>query len=338
VTRGRRIGLGVAALVFATALAASASAKPKRKPVVQPQPPAASTPEPTPPAAAPAPSAPVPSAEAPVEKTPATATPVLAPPAGSERDMAADAHAAPAREGAWAHALLVLRASVEMGSRNFQYVDRLTPTLRSYNLFAAPMARIDGEVYPLSRSELPVLEGLGVTAAYDAAFGLSSSGSSSASGASVGTSWSRVEVGARERIPLGRAVLLGLHGGYGQIAYSFDGAPDATSEVPSVEYHFVRGGADARFVVGALALIVDGSYLGVLSSGAVGSYFPRATVGGVEARAGAAYALGAGFHLCFDASYTRFFYTLNPVPGDAYVAGGALDQMATASLGLGYVL
>jgi hypothetical protein len=230
--------------------------------------------------------------------------------------------------------MVVLRASVEMGSRNFQYVDRLTPTLRSYSLFAAPMVRVDGELYPLARSGLPVLEGLGVTADYAAAFALSSS---DASGASVDTSWSRLDVGVRERVALGRAVLLGLRGGYGQILYSFGASPDATTEVPSVEYHFVRAGADVRFLVDALSLYAGGSYLGVLSTGPVGTYFPRETVGGVEARAGVAYGLGAGFQLSLEASYTRFFYTLNPVPGDAYVAGGAVDQMASASLGLGYL-
>jgi hypothetical protein len=36
-------------------------------------------------------------------------------------------------------------------------------------------------------------------------------------------------------------------------------------------------------------------------------------------------------------AYARFFYTLNPQPGDSYVAGGALDQMAFGSLGAAYV-
>jgi hypothetical protein len=259
---------------------------------------------------------------------------VKPPVAVSEPDAPADAQAAPARGSSWAQAMAVLRASVEMGSRDFRYVDRLTPTLRSYSLFAAPLARVDGELYPLARSGLPVLEGLGVIADYAVAFALSSA---DASGASVGTSWSQLDVGARERIALGRAVLLGLHGGYGQILYSFDGSPDTTAQLPSAEYRFVRGGVDARVLFGALSLYADGSYLGVLSTGSVGTYFPRETVGGVEIRAGLAHGFGAGFQVSLEASYTRFFYTLNPAPGDAYVAGGALDQIASASLGLGYL-
>jgi len=329
----RHLVFGLAALVIATALERAATAdpppsttaRPKRRAVKPPPPPPA--PEPTPPPAAP------PSPE-PAESKPAAPALVVEASPRPAVDEAASAHPAAAGEASWAHAIGVLRASVEMGSRDFRYVDRLTPTLRSYSLFAAPMARIDGEIYPLARSGLPVLDGLGVTADYAIAFALSSA---DASGASVGTSWSRLDVGARERIPLGRVAVLGLHGGYGQIVYSFDGSPDTTTQVPSVEYHFVRAGLDARFLLGALSLYVDGSYLGVLSTGPVGAYFPRETVGGVEARAGVAQSLGAGFLLSAEASYTRFFYTLNPTPGDAYVAGGALDQMVTASLGLGYM-
>ena len=41
--------------------------------------------------------------------------------------------------------------------------------------------------------------------------------------------------------------------------------------------------------------------------------------------------------LSLDVVYTRFFYDLLPQPGDTYVAGGALDQMATVSLGFAYL-
>lgn len=263
------------------------------------------------------------------------ASPPGDPPAGDiDHGISSDTTSSAAR---WAHALAFLRASMEVGSRDFSYVDRLTSTLRSYSLFAAPLARVDGELYPLARTGIPIVEGLGVTADYAMAFGLSSSDGSDASG-SVGTSWSRFDAGLRERIPLGRAVLVGLHGGYGQILYSFSGAQGTTAQVPGVDYQFVSGGADARVTWGATSVAVSGSYLGVLGTGPVASYFPRATVGGVEACAGVTQAFGPGLQLSLELAYTRFFYTLNPEPGDAYVAGGALDQMVTGSIGVGYLL
>jgi hypothetical protein len=47
--------------------------------------------------------------------------------------------------------------------------------------------------------------------------------------------------------------------------------------------------------------------------------------------------MGRNVELSLEVAYTRFFYTLNPQPGDALVAGGALDQMAFGSLGAAYM-
>jgi hypothetical protein len=225
-------------------------------------------------------------------------------------------------------------AAIQGGSRDFRYVDRLTPTLRPYDLSAAPLVSIDGELYPLGRSHTPVLKDLGATFDYAMAFGLASTDSA---GSPIATSWSAFDVGLRQRIPISRAVLLGLHAGYGEIDYSFHGSLATTAQLPGVEYRFLRAGLDARATVGSFAVYASGSYLDVLSTGLVGTYFARASVGGVEGRVGVAYALARGVELSLEGGYTRFFYTLNPEPGDAYVAGGALDQMARGSLGLAYL-
>ena len=261
-------------------------------------------------------------------------TPASAAPAAAGADEGAASNGSP-QDGGRGDAILSIRAGVESGSRDFTYVDRLTSTLRSYTLFAAPIAVADAELYPLARTRAAVLKDLGVTFDYAVALGLSSSDSS---GSSVSTAWSSFDVGARERIHAGRSWLLGLHGGYGQMSYSFSGALDAPAALPGVEYRFVRGGADARVALGPFSVYGSGSYLYVLSTGPIGTYFSRESVGGVEGRVGLARALGYGFEVSLEVAYTRFFYTLNPQPGDAYVAGGALDQMAFGSLGVAYVL
>jgi hypothetical protein len=227
-----------------------------------------------------------------------------------------------------------IRAAIETGSRDFTYVDRLTPTLRSYSLFAAPLGVVDAELYPLARLGTPVLKDFGVTFDYAIAFGLSSADSG---GTSVSTAWSMFDVGAHERIHVGRSGLLGVHAGYGQMTYSFNGGLEATAELPGVQYRYVRGGADARVALGPFSVYGSGSYLDVLSTGPMGTYFARASVGGLEGRVGIARTLGSGFEVSLELAYTRFFYSLNPQPGDAYVAGGALDQMAFGSLGVAYV-
>jgi hypothetical protein len=261
------------------------------------------------------------------------------PAATAEGGTAAEADQGPSdstepREGGRATALAFVRAAFEMGSRNFTYVDRLTPTLRPYSVAGPPLALVEGELYPLARSGTPVLKDLGATVDYAMAFGLSSVDSAHTS---VSTSWTIFDAGLRERIPLGRSVLLGLHAGYGENAFQFSGALQTTAQLPGVRYRFVRGGADGRVALGSFAVYAYASYLDVLDVGPVGSYFPRATIGGVEGRFGVSRSMGRNVELSLEVAYTRFFYTLNPQPGDALVAGGALDQMAFGSLGAAYM-
>jgi hypothetical protein len=288
----------------------------------------------------PSPGAPAPEATAPSQDLPATPTgvemtqpttavapsPERASPPASEPERAAVPRA---REDA----LFVVRALVEVGTRHFSYVDRVTTSLRSYDLLAAPLVGVHGELCPFSRTSVPVLKDFSVSGDYRLAFGLSSTDSA---GDSVSTSWSSFDIGARERVHLNESLALGLHGGYGQNAYTF-GAVSEDTALPGVQYRFIAGGLDARLTLPRLSLYLSGSYLGVLSAAPTGTYFPRATVGGVEGTIGAAYSLAYGFELSLEIAYTRFFYSMNPEPGDAYVAGGALDQMGRGALGLGYV-
>jgi hypothetical protein len=254
----------------------------------------------------------------------------------SDADRAPTARESAGQSRALARAsdLFAIRVAIESGSRNFAYVDRLTSSLRSYSLFAAPLGVVDAEVYPLARTGLAGLKDFGLTFDYGRAFGLSSDDSA---GTTLNTNWSLLDVGARERIPIGRAWLLGLHGGYGEMTYTFDGSLETPAALPGVQYRFVRGGADARVALGPFSLSAYGSYLSVFSTGPIGAYFARGSVGGVEGRLGLARDLGFGFEVSIDVAYTRYFYAFNPQPGDAYVAGGALDQMAFGSLGVAYV-
>ncbi len=240
---------------------------------------------------------------------------------------------APRAGDAAAPPLFRLGAAVQGGSRHFSYVDRLTATLRPYDLWLAPMAAVDGELDPFARSRSPWLERLGLSADCARAFGVSSADSA---GARVSTTWQTFHVDVRERVPVGASVMLGAHAGYGGIDFSFDGEVDATSQLPSVGYRFVRIGADGQARLGGFVLFAEASYLAVQSTGAMGDLFPRESVGGVEAHAGATRSITRSLDATLDLAYTRFFYDFRPQPGDAYVAGGALDQMAYASAGLAY--
>jgi len=234
--------------------------------------------------------------------------------------------------------MLSLQAAMGVGMRHFSYVDRLTPSLRPYDLDAAPLASITATAYPLALlTRVPVIRDLGITGEYAQAFAVSSQDSS---GNHVGTTWQSFDVGAIERIPLTRAVMLHVSLGYGGNDFQFDQSlASAGAALPGVAYRFMRAAADLRVeLLSALAVFAGGSYLDVLDSGAMGQLFPRETVGGVEAHVGASYAFTPHWQASLGAAYTRFFYSFNPVPGDASVAGGALDEQTRVQAAFAYLL
>jgi hypothetical protein len=270
---------------------------------------------------------------------PAPASPV-APSLGVSAQTASDADtgATPAPPRAHDHtragAIALLGAALQGGSRHFSYVDRLTPTLRPYDLFVAPLLAVNGELYPFTRSAIPVVDELGVTGSYARALGL---GSEDSSGNRVSTSWQAVAIGLRERLPIARSFILGVDAGYGDTTFAFDAPIRPGAELPSVHYRLLRGGVDGRFVHGDLSVHAGVGYLDVLSTGDLAALFPRESLGGLDASLGVSDQIAPAIELSLDLVYTRFFYDLAPEPGDAYVAGGALDEMATVSLGIAYL-
>ena len=99
----------------------------------------------------------------------------------------------------------------------------------------------------------------------------------------------------------------------------------------------MRVGLDARLTVWRLAFLVGAGYLGVLDAGEVYDRFSAASVGGIDTELTLAVILGSGFETRLGAHYERYFSTFEPEVGDAYVAGGALDQVVGVRLGAAYV-
>jgi hypothetical protein len=226
-------------------------------------------------------------------------------------------------------------AGFEGGMRHFTYHDGITKNLRDYQLSAAPLVALDGALYPFANSGAPVMQDFGLILGYAQAFAVQSM---SDTAGKLDTQWQRFYAGGRARARLGsspQAVILEASGAYGGESFFFDST--STSSYPSVEYRFVQTNASVRVPIGRFAAMADGGYLFVLTAGDVASRFPRSSVGGIDARVGGAFTLGAGFEARLMLSYRRFFYSMNPVPGDALVAGGALDQFWGLSGSLAYV-
>jgi hypothetical protein len=222
-----------------------------------------------------------------------------------------------------------------VGARHFEYNDGFTNDLRDYHLAAAPLAAIEGELYPLADQRIPILRDIGVVGSYSQAFALQSN---SAGAGAVGTRWTEWQAGGRLRLRTGgdAAPVVGLSGSYGSASFAFDSS-NPTAALPSVSYRYVRAGADFRMPLWRFAVTAGGGYLGVLSAGDVASRFPHASVAGVDASLGGAFDWGWGIETRMTARYGRFFYAMNSTPGDRFVAGGALDEMMGLELSLAYV-
>ncbi|MEP7119811.1 MAG: hypothetical protein ABJE95_02830 [Byssovorax sp.] len=267
-----------------------------------------------------------PKAESKAVATKTTDTPVAPPPVD----------ASPSREkNQMSTALFTASLSFEIGGRRFAYSDPITPNTRDYDVFGAPMPAVAVEVYPGAGTRIPLLKDLGLTGSFSRAFGISSA---TKSGTKLGTTWMRAGGGLRARFRPGsnEGPVIGVDGGISFTSFTFDGSATLATSTPDVSYVALRGGLDARIPFWRMALLLDAGYDGALSAGAVHDRFKGPTVGGLDAGAGFAILIASGFEARLTGRYTRYFYSFDPVPGDAYVAGGALDELFSFGIGVAY--
>jgi hypothetical protein len=224
--------------------------------------------------------------------------------------------------------------TIALVGRRFTYTDPVSLNIRDYAVFGAPMPGLALALYPAARTRVPVLRDLGFVGDASHAFGLASKTSD---GTSVGTSYERVDLGLRERFRPGPpGLVLGLTGGFAFARFSFDATGALGSQVPSVGYDDLRVAGDVRLPAGPAFVLIALGYDGPLAAGAVHDRFRGATVAGVDASLGVALPFARAFEGRLSAMYTRYFYTFHPTPGDAFVAGGALDEFLGITLGGAY--
>jgi hypothetical protein len=235
-------------------------------------------------------------------------------------------------------ATVIIEPHVGIANRHFDYRDRISSELRPYALPAAPRAGIAAEVYPLVPFTGGALRGIGVSGEYAAALGARSTRSD---GGRADTSWTSFDVALRYRVPIGDRSTIAGHAGYGGVDFAFSRDPNALADapdasLPAVSYRFVRTGVDGRVSFWKLATLASIDYLFVSSNGPLDARFPQEKIGGVEARLSMAFPFTPHAEVRTGIAYQRFFYTFRPQEGDAYVAGGALDQMARWDSGVAF--
>jgi hypothetical protein len=247
-------------------------------------------------------------------------------------------------------ALVTGFAAIDFGARQMHYRDRVSnANLRPYDLPSgallpvAPGFSAFAEVFPLASTRWVGLRDIGLNGRFN--YNLASS---RVGDVTPSTRWFGYEINLRGRFLLGprhSAPLIGVEGGVGRQAFLFS-APGAVQDIlPSVDYYYLRFGVDGRIPIGAAAVLVGTAYRHVQSrrgpsgdtvpaAGAFGEHFPHADISGLDFKLGGAIALADRIEARLVLNYVRYWSTLHPSPGDTYVAGGALDQILNADLGV----
>lgn len=242
--------------------------------------------------------------------------------------------------------LFNISLGAEFGGRFFKYSESEanTANLRPYDVFGVPAIAVAGEIYPAAPFDIPFVSDLGLTVSYMHAFGLDSQTSDGRFG--FGTNWNKFLAGLRYRFRVGdeddHPFVFAADVKFGFQNFTFDPetaeSETITNEIATTEYLFIRGGIDARLpIVDWFAVMPSFGFIGPLSGGAVYDRFTGSSVLGIDAGLLLTFVIGAGIELRGGAEYIRYFSSFDPVPGDAYVAGGALDQYVALKIGAAYV-
>lgn len=243
-----------------------------------------------------------------------------------------------ASSGAVGPALTPLWVAVGVSgfSRDFSYTDDLFLALRPYQLPIGWAARAQARWYPAAHFTQDFAANIGLDVSFGAALGLRSR---QRDGTTFGTDSLDFRAGADVRIPID-AVELGIGFGYGIHTYSLGVAEDGnTAQLPNVEYNFLRPAIRARIEVGA-GIYTDASFgwRVLTGTGALGSseWFPRNSGSGFDLGAWLGWESDMGLGVRAGFEMQRYFFSMNPEPGDTHIAGGAADQFLAGSFDLVY--
>jgi hypothetical protein len=127
-----------------------------------------------------------------------------------------------------------------------------------------------------------------------------------------------------------------------QLAYAdhtFDTNAEPAAAAPDVRYQMLSLGADGRWAPAAgFALLARTHYLRALSIGGLTApdRFPHATAQGLELEGSVAFVFQPAIELRASLGLRRLAFAMHSVPGDRWVAGGAVDQTTWGALSVTY--
>ncbi|MCB9597426.1 MAG: hypothetical protein H6719_32190 [Sandaracinaceae bacterium] len=220
--------------------------------------------------------------------------------------------------------------------RALTYTDDIYASLRPYALPAAPFLRFAIEWFPGAHFDAGLFGGFSVVTHGQAGLGIQSI---DGQGIAYPTEAWGFGIDVRYRLPVDD-VVFGITAGYTTSTFALRDADELSPrpQVPNVEYHSLRAGGSFRWNVGlGIFLDVGAAYLYPIAAGEILSdaWFGRGEVGGLDGAAGVGLRID-DVELAGRFELQRFWYDMHSEPGDARVAGGAVDEYLSGVVSLVY--
>ena len=236
---------------------------------------------------------------------------------------------------------LSLAIGPRYGLRSLSYVDDRYDMNSSYSLPRAPIVGLDADFYPGALATRGALASFGVTGSFEYLLPVVKSTPFGGGPAST-TRGLAGSVGLKVRLPGG----FYLTGAVGDRFYELVDKPDVNpSDVPTVNYQFIRGGAGVRRRLSStVMLMAHGAYLHCLKLGQIGgaSYYPNAKAAGFEAGLAFGFLISSSFEVRGGVDVQRFGLAFNVKHDDflngARTAGGAVDLYSEAWVALAFLI
>ena len=230
---------------------------------------------------------------------------------------------------------LRLGVGFKMFDRRFGYRDDLFDALSTYYLPIGPAVGGDLELFPAAFVTSSFAANVGVQASFDYAVGIASRAED---GTRYGTQALNVRASLTARIPVS-VLTIQPFVGFSRQTYSISSSTGVKPNIPSVGYNALRPGLLLKLkIFGPVSLQLGAAYQALLQTGEIGAYFPRARAGGLDAGGALTVGLMERLEVRLAGEYQRYWFSMNPEPGDTYVAGGALDIFVSGTLSVAFTL
>lgn len=227
-----------------------------------------------------------------------------------------------------AHRAIVISVEERPFWRRLRYNDDLDDRLRPSDLVANAVG------VGASWRPLQILRNVSIVGRGELAVGVN--GSRTSDGTAYSTSSSEWNLGIGFDVAIASA-RVGVVATYGEQRFSLDDEAQMMELIPDVTYRFARAG----LVVGVpLAsrwdLSVTSGWRQLFGMGGMteAMWFPRASGAGIDGSAGIAFHVTPWLAVQARVDLRRYFFAMNPEPGDPWIAGGATDQYLGGAIGL----